>query len=402
MLYVRLNLLFVVQEGVVAMTKFAQKNMLISNFSLRQVLLISTTAMALSACQSFGSNTNKSQDSSAQTATSASTLKLGASTSPSGPAPSLTPSASPDALPPPPSQSVVPQYSDWLFDGPEGRGFAYYLAQGYRRYAKHEDNAHDFEDAAKFLHRAGAVERGERVEPEYLSARILPVWAVDDLVYARQRLMRALNLGAGERLPKIAANAQVAFDCWMEQQEENIQPHDVARCRKDFEGFIVRLEELPSRKPTPLKVGTPMAECPARPEPAACSDNRSFQLSFDLDRYNITSNSQRVVREIADMMKSTSVGYLELAAHADRSGSDAYNDRLSQRRLESTVAALESAGVPTDRITLARHYGETRPAVQTADGVREAANRRVEAKLVCPSHKSERPNQCSVSGNISK
>lgn len=68
----------------------------------------------------------------------------------------------PNPTPPPPSQSITPQYATWLVDGPEGRGFAYYLSEGYRRYAKLEDNAHDFEDAAKFLFRAGEVDRGRK------------------------------------------------------------------------------------------------------------------------------------------------------------------------------------------------------------------------------------------------
>jgi OOP family OmpA-OmpF porin len=298
--------------------------------------------------------------------------------------------------------NIVTQYSDWLFDGPEGRGFSFYLAQGYRRYAKHEDNANDFEDAAKFLHRAGAVERGERIEPEQLHLRILPVWAVDDLVYARQRLMRALSLGAAERLPKIAANAQVAFDCWMEQQEENTQPHDVARCRKDFEGFIVRLEYPPVKLPAPLPAAP---ECmplsghqvkQAAPAPApSCSKN--VDLFFELDRHDITEEGRQSLQEAMAHMRSTPAARLELRAHADRSGSDQHNEALSRRRLNSTVAALQQMGLPLERITIARHYGETRPRVPTPDGVREAANRRVEMHVLCsatPSVASTDATQC--------
>ncbi len=286
--------------------------------------------------------------------------------------------------PPPPSQSTITQYSDYLFDGPEGRGFAYYLAMGYRQYAKHEDNAHDFEDAAKFLHRAGAVERGERVEPEHISMRILPPWAIDDLIYARQRLTRALSLGAAQRLPKVAAAAQVAFDCWMEQQEENSQPHDVVKCRSEFENQIVRLEGLfvqPRRlQPQPA----PPAPCPAEKPvlPPACSA-QAYLLHFPLDRHEVSAASQDMLRSAVAALNTTKEGRLELMAHADRSGSDAHNDRLSQRRLQSVVEVLEKMGVAKERITVARFYGETQPKVQTPDGVREAANRRVEIRVVC-------------------
>lgn len=287
--------------------------------------------------------------------------------------------------PPPPSQSTITQYSDYLFDGPEGRGFAYYLAMGYRQYAKHEDNAHDFEDAAKFLHRAGAVERGEKVEPEHISMRILPPWAIDDLIYARQRLTRALSLGAGQRLPKVAAAAQVAFDCWMEQQEENIQPHDVVKCRSEFENQIVRLEGL-FVQPKRLQPQSAPAPVPCPPEkpalPAACGA-QAYLLHFQLDRHEVSSIAQETLRNAVAALNTTSEGRLELMAHADRAGSDAHNDRLSQRRLQAVVEVLEGMGVPKERITVARFYGESQPKVPTADGVREQANRRVEVRVVC-------------------
>lgn len=338
-----------------------------------------------------------------QSATSSSSIHSAPSTPSGAVAPMVAPTR--DALPPPPSMAIVTPYSDWLFDGPEGRGFGFYLAQGYRRYAKHEDNANDFEDAAKFLHRAGAVERGERIEPEQLHLRILPVWAVDDLVYARQRLMRALSLGAAERLPKIAANAQVAFDCWMEQQEENIQPHDVARCRKDFEAFIVRLEYPPVKLPAPLPSAPDCAALPAyQPMAKGPACNQKLDIFFELDRDQITGFAHQSLHDAVEHIRNTPGARLELRAHADRSGSEQHNDMLSRRRLNSTVAALQQLGLPLESITIARHYGETRPRVATPDGVREAANRRVEMHVICASSQNTARNaasaQCTPASNI--
>ena len=41
---------------------------------------------------------------------------------------------------------------------------------------------------------------------------------------SRARLMAALSAGARDKAPIQAANAQVMFDCWMQEQEENFQP----------------------------------------------------------------------------------------------------------------------------------------------------------------------------------
>ncbi len=69
-----------------------------------------------------------------------------------------------------------------------------------------------------------------------------------------------------------------------------------------------------------------------------------------------------------------------MAGHADRSGSDAYNLRLSQRRADAVAAELVRQGVNRNDIGI-QAFGESRPLVPTADGVREPQNRRVEIVL---------------------
>ena len=71
---------------------------------------------------------------------------------------------------------------------------------------------------------------------------------------------------------------------------------------------------------------------------------------------------------------------IELAGHADRSGTVRYNQALSLRRAEAVAAELIRLGVPRPRITV-QGFGESRALVPTADGVREPQNRRVEIVL---------------------
>jgi OOP family OmpA-OmpF porin len=66
-----------------------------------------------------------------------------------------------------------------------------------------------------------------------------------------------------------------------------------------------------------------------------------------------------------------------LAGHTDRSGTPKYNMGLAQRRADSVKAYLGGRGIPAARMTT-QAFGETKPRVPTADGVREAQNRRVE------------------------
>ena len=71
---------------------------------------------------------------------------------------------------------------------------------------------------------------------------------------------------------------------------------------------------------------------------------------------------------------------LSLSQIADRSGTPQYNQRLSQRRAEAVASELVARGVNRGEIGVSA-FGESRPLVQTADGVREPQNRRVEIVL---------------------
>ena len=102
-----------------------------------------------------------------------------------------------------------------------------------------------------------------------------------------------------------------------------------------------------------------------------------YLVFFELDRSTLTPNGRRVVGEAAQEFQRTGAARVALAGHADRSASVAHNERLSERRVEAVRNELVRLGVPGGAISTVAQ-GETDPLVQTADGVREARNRRVE------------------------
>jgi len=130
----------------------------------------------------------------------------------------------------------------------------------------------------------------------------------------------------------------------------------------------------------------PMAPTPVvAPAPApvaAPAPTRNYLVFFDFDRYDLKPEAQTIVRQAATGFKSSQGGVtrIEATGHADRAGSEEYNLKLSQRRAETVRRELIAQGVPADAITIAAK-GETQPLVQTADGVREPQNRRVEIVL---------------------
>jgi OOP family OmpA-OmpF porin len=113
---------------------------------------------------------------------------------------------------------------------------------------------------------------------------------------------------------------------------------------------------------------------------AAPAPARTYLVFFDWDRYNLTDRARQIIAEAATNAQRTGTTRIEVAGHADRSGTPQYNQRLSQRRADAVAAELERRGIPRTAMTI-QAFGETRPLVPTADGVREPQNRRVEIVL---------------------
>ena len=106
----------------------------------------------------------------------------------------------------------------------------------------------------------------------------------------------------------------------------------------------------------------------------------SFMVFFDWDRSNLSQQALNTIQQAADQFKATGKARITATGHADTSGPENYNMALSLRRANTVKDALVRDGVPATAICVIGK-GETQPLVQTADGVREPQNRRVEIVL---------------------
>lgn len=213
------------------------------------------------------------------------------------------------------------------------------------------DEMKDWRDANFYADRTLRAADGESFGPQDPAERELPEAGLAEVNDIRARLIAALDAGGRTNKPEIAARAQSRFDCWLEQSEENFQFDHISACRDELLAALTELEV----KATP---GT-------------------FLILFDFDKSDINARAQAVVKQILASYHSGATQAVSVTGHTDRSGTDQYNEALSQRRAEAVRAALIAGGIPADLITTAWR-GETENAVPTADGVREQANRRAE------------------------
>ncbi len=141
--------------------------------------------------------------------------------------------------------------------------------------------------------------------------------------------------------------------------------------------YYGRINYTFGKAPAPLPEPPPSA---IAPPPTAAQPARTYLVFFDWDRADLTARARQIVAQAAQASTQSQTTRLEVNGYTDLSGTAAYNKRLSIRRAESVESELVKDGVARNEITI-HGFGEADPLVQTAPGVREPQNRRVEIVL---------------------
>ena len=100
-----------------------------------------------------------------------------------------------------------------------------------------------------------------------------------------------------------------------------------------------------------------------------------YLVFFAWDQADLTPVTQAVLRRSSPTTRGRPTRVV-VAGHADRSGTEAYNLALSEQRAQN-VPRARGARRPASALDV-QWFGESRPRIPTADGVREPQNRRVE------------------------
>ncbi|MBL6957459.1 MAG: OmpA family protein [Rhodospirillales bacterium] len=281
------------------------------------------------------------------------------------------------------SQTLSFDYPELHRVEPQGKGFPAALARQYRDIALFEaEQMYDWPDAAYFGDKALKAASGQAVAPDRPDRRALPVETVGTLTAAHARLGAVLKDGAAKRRPADAARAQVNYDCWLEQQEENWQTSHIARCRNGFESAMKTLERDGAVTGERRGAGLHAAALTG-----SGTDNRAtpnvFTLFFNFNSTAINADGWDAIQ--AAVQASESLGpdrpvRIRVDGHADRAGSKTYNLGVSHRRAEAVRYALIKNGISQGHIT-SLAFGENRPSQPTPDGMRHPRNRRVEISI---------------------
>jgi OOP family OmpA-OmpF porin len=170
----------------------------------------------------------------------------------------------------------------------------------------------------------------------------------------------------------------------VDQYENN--PSNVEIAGGAGAGFVVgalvgsALGHLICDPPKEVPPPPPAAAAPPPPPPPPPKGTKIATVGeahFDFDKAELKPSARDVLDEAVKTMQDNPTLRVVVEGHADSIGSEAYNQRLSERRAEAVKRFLVQRGVESSRIET-RGFGETKPIASNDTKAGRAENRRAE------------------------
>lgn len=146
--------------------------------------------------------------------------------------------------------------------------------------------------------------------------------------------------------------------------------------RAELAEINARLDKLAAKQPQKYDETTVIKVQQIPVEPKQRVMEEVFEVRFDFDKSNIKPEYQELIRKLVEATQANKNIKVSVVGHTDTSGSKSYNYALGGRRAEAVQKMLIEYGIPASQI-VAVSAGEEDLKVPTADGVRNAENRRV-------------------------
>jgi outer membrane protein OmpA-like peptidoglycan-associated protein len=103
------------------------------------------------------------------------------------------------------------------------------------------------------------------------------------------------------------------------------------------------------------------------------------EVSFNLNSSDLTAQAQTNINNLADIMHKHPQTNIDISGHADSTGRQAFNQKLSDKRANSFANSLQAKGVEKIRVLSAVGYGATQPKASNTTPEGRRTNRRIDA-----------------------
>jgi outer membrane protein OmpA-like peptidoglycan-associated protein len=167
------------------------------------------------------------------------------------------------------------------------------------------------------------------------------------------------------------------------QGEAPPEPSGVWYYCPDSKKYYPYVRECPGGWQTvPAQPPSPPSSQPSSQPAAKVIDRMTVRVNFDVDKAIIRPGDKATLDKAIDFVKKYPDAKIELDGYTDNSGTEAYNQKLSEKRAEAVKQYLiKEAGVDPSRIS-AVGRGESNPVANNNTAEGRAENRRVEILIL--------------------
>lgn len=167
-------------------------------------------------------------------------------------------------------------------------------------------------------------------------------------------------------------------------QRDNVVKSGFGLCwRTGYWTPAMAIEECDPDLVTKAPMAAPAAPAPAAPapapapapKPAAQKVTLAADALFDFNKADLRAEGKAKLDKLAGDIKGIKLEVIIAVGHADRFGTDAYNQKLSEKRAEAVKAYLVSKGVEPNRV-YTEGKGKKQP-ITKADQCKGAKSKKV-------------------------
>ena len=212
-----------------------------------------------------------------------------------------------------------------------------------------------------------ALRHAQTAEAE--DTRLLAVHETDSLKAAR--LSTLLSLSESQRSALMQAQALSQEEIAALRERNMLTEQRADSLRQVAEEATARLNEALNRLRTLVVEITNLRET-SRGLVISLSD-----ILFDVDKATLKAGAEQKIQQIATILDQYPDYKISVEGHTDATGTDSYNQLLSEQRAAAVREALVRGGVEPGRIT-SQGLGETQPVADNTSAAGRQQNRRVE------------------------
>lgn len=207
----------------------------------------------------------------------------------------------------------------------------------------------------------------------------------------------------GERMNAMGAFDRSAMDDRLQEELDAAErsrraAEEAAKNARDIEERARKMEEELAERLARVKQIAAESEGKIEVEPKSREKILvSMRINFDFDQARIRPDAFSTLHQVADILNTYPEARVQLSGHTDYIGTDEYNIRLSQRRIDSVMVFLiNKERLGRERFFMPVGYGESRPIATNETPEGRFRNRRVEFLLYTMDAVPEMPDGTAI------